>query len=64
MLILLPGNDSLSLIAGHNWARILLTLILSALLLFFFKDEWPGTHYVDQVGLELTEICLCLPSEC
>lgn len=24
---------------------------------------WPGTHYVEQVGLELTEILLLLPLE-
>ena len=25
---------------------------------------WPATHYVDQAGLRLTEICLLLPPEC
>jgi hypothetical protein len=26
-----------------------------------FFECWPGTHYVDQAGLDLTEICLPLP---
>ena len=25
---------------------------------FPFSPSWPGAHYVDQAGLELTEICL------
>jgi hypothetical protein len=25
---------------------------------------WPGTHYVDQAGFKLREICLPLPTEC
>jgi hypothetical protein len=25
---------------------------------------WPGTHFVDQAALELTNICLPLPPEC
>jgi hypothetical protein len=25
---------------------------------------WPGTYYVDCLGLGLTEICLTLPPEC
>ena len=38
---------------------------------FFFFDRvllcslgWPGTHYVDQAGFELIEICLPLTLEC
>uniref|UniRef100_A0A8C8UP70 Uncharacterized protein n=1 Tax=Peromyscus maniculatus bairdii TaxID=230844 RepID=A0A8C8UP70_PERMB len=26
--------------------------------------DCPGTHFVDQAGLELTEICLPLPHKC
>ena len=26
--------------------------------------SWPGTHYIDLAGLELTEICLSLPPKC
>ena len=29
-----------------------------------FSPSWPGAHYVDQAGLELTEIHLPLPPEC
>lgn len=51
MLILLPGNDSLSLIAGHNWARILLTFDSVCIIFFFLKTE---SYYVDLNGLEPT----------
>jgi hypothetical protein len=30
----------------------------------FFSAVWPGTHSVDQAGLNLTEIHLPLPPEC
>ena len=40
-------------------------------LFWFFKTGFlcsfracPGTHSIDQAGLELTEICLALPPEC
>jgi hypothetical protein len=29
-----------------------------------FGLDWPGTCFVDQAGLEFTEICLPLPPEC
>ena len=28
-----------------------------------FSPSWPAAHYVDQAGLELTEICMPLPPE-
>ena len=28
------------------------------------SPDWPGTHYVSQAGMELTEILLSLHSEC
>lgn len=29
-----------------------------------YVAECPGTHYVNQAGLELNEICLPLPRKC
>ena len=56
---------SIVLYNGHILTRIY------CLALFCFlrqglsqSSDCPGTHYVDQVGLELTEICLPLPPEC
>ena len=41
--------------------------IFFMVLVFLSQDlsgpSWPGTHYVDQAGLELTEIHLPLPPE-
>jgi hypothetical protein len=58
----------------HMYIHIIksaLLLLLFALFLFLFWDGvslhgpgYPGTHYVDQADLKLTEICLLLPPEC
>jgi hypothetical protein len=47
---------------------VLFCFVLFCFVLFWgtvslYGPDWPGTHFVDQIGLELTKLCQSLPPE-